>query len=74
MTIHYETLPSGDVRVTWPDAEELLGRPHEGMPADDERMVAALLAAGAPAWVRGADGYIDEDGWYLCAPESEVAP
>ena len=34
-------------------------------------LVAHLLEAGAPEWVRDAEGATDEDGWYLLGEEVE---
>lgn len=56
------------VHVAWEDIAELLGRDHEGSPSDDDRVAAALLESGAPEWVRGAAGWVDEDGLGLIGP------
>ncbi len=55
------------VSVDFDDIEALLGRPHRGTPEDDEAIVAALLATGAPAWVETAEGALD-GCWCLLGP------
>lgn len=57
------------VQLPWSVVEEILGREHDGSGDDDKVLVDALLAAGAPEWVRDADGWIDEGGWGLIGPE-----
>lgn len=57
------------LQLPWSLVDELLGHEHEGRPEDDERLVEILLASGAPAWVKEADGWIDEYGWGLIGPE-----
>jgi len=59
------------VMLSWDEVEEILGREHRGTPADDDALVAHLLEAGAPEWVRDAEGATDEDGWYLLGEEVE---
>jgi len=49
----YET-----ITVAFSEIRELLGREHDGSPEDDQAVVDALLAAGAPEWARGASGWI----------------
>jgi hypothetical protein len=53
------------VHVRWDDVTAYLGRPHDGDPDQDERLVQGLLESGAPAWVQDALGWIDEHGWGL---------
>ena len=53
------------VYVRWDDVTAYLGRPHEGDPDQDERLVRGLLDSGAPDWVQDAPGWIDEHGWGL---------
>ena len=53
------------VYVRWDDVTAYLGRPHEGDPDQDERLVRGLLESGAPDWVQDAPGWIDEHGWGL---------
>lgn len=53
------------VYVRWDDVTAYLGRPHEGDPDQDERLVQGLLESGAPDWVQDAPGWIDEHGWGL---------
>lgn len=57
------------VLLPWPEVTRILGGEHTGAPDEDRRLVAYLLEAGAPEWVRGADGWIDEDGWGLIGPQ-----
>lgn len=56
------------IHLPWQEVEAILGRPHEGRPEDDGRLVEALLVAGAPEWVRDAEGWADESGWGLIGP------
>lgn len=58
------------VIVLWADLEAYLGHMHGGSPADDEILTQGLLDAGAPVWVREAEGEIDESGWMLLEPEA----
>jgi hypothetical protein len=53
------------VYVRWDDVTAYLGRPHDGDPDQDERLVQGLLESGAPDWVQDAPGWIDEHGWGL---------
>ncbi len=53
------------VFVRWDDVTAYLGRPHEGDPDQDERLIQGLLESGAPDWVKDAPGWIDELGWGL---------
>jgi hypothetical protein len=57
------------VYLTWGEVAGILGRPHQGTAEDDQRLVEALLAAGAPTWVEKAPGWIDERGWGLYRPQ-----
>lgn len=59
------------VFVTWDEVERILGCKHEGHPDDDAILVDLLRSAGAPAWIDGAPGWVDEDGWGLIGPERE---
>lgn len=75
-TIEFETTTYRNNRgefagivVTWGEVENLLGREHHGDAEDDSALVGALLAAGAPAWVADAEGWVDEYGWGLIGPE-----
>lgn len=56
------------VGVTWKDLEAYLGHPPKGSPQEDAQVAKALVRAGAPGWVRDAEGALDEDGWYLLGP------
>lgn len=58
------------VRITWAEVEKVLGHKHSGYSDDDDALVAALLDADAPKWVREASGWIDEVGWGLIGPEA----
>ena len=89
-TIDWETSHYSDHRrtyqsvvVAWDDITDLLGHEHEGDPEDDERIVAALIASGAPGWVEDAEDFIDpayqdrygrQQGptWGLIGPEEET--
>lgn len=61
------------IQVPWPQIDRLLGRPHRGCSDDDAILVAALLAAGAPAWVATAAGWVDAGGWGLIGPQRDEA-
>jgi hypothetical protein len=61
-----------DVKIAWTDIEEHFGRPHAGNSYDDNVLVKALKAAGAPDWIETAEGYVDEGGWYRSAPEPDL--
>jgi hypothetical protein len=56
------------VAIEWPEVEKTLGRKHNGTPEDDEALARALIRAGAPAWVDGAAGGMDELGLFLLGP------
>jgi len=56
------------VYLSWKEVQAILGRPHRGEPEDDAQIVAWLQGQGAPAWVQGAEGWIDESGWGLIGP------
>ncbi len=56
------------IAINWLDVEQALGERHDGSPDDDQRIVDALLASGAPAWVREADGGMDELGLFWIGP------
>jgi hypothetical protein len=51
------------IQVPWTRVAELLGREHNGSAEDDLALKTLLLADGAPDWVEGAEGWIDECGW-----------
>jgi hypothetical protein len=56
------------IHVPWNVVAQVLGRPHEGYPDDDEILVRWLTDQGAPGWVQEAEGWIDEEGWGLIGP------
>jgi len=56
------------IEVEWPEVARALGREHRGSARDDEDLVAALLAAGAPAWVGRATGYVTPGAWGVIGP------
>jgi len=56
------------IQVPWSEVARVLGHPAEGTAEEDSMLVAALLAAGAPAWVQEAQGWADEYGWGLIGP------
>lgn len=56
------------IQLPWDTVTEILGHPHTGDPDEDEVLVAALVAAGAPSWVEDAPGWVDEYGWGLIGP------
>jgi hypothetical protein len=51
--------------VPWPEVERRLGRPHAYTAEDDEALAAAMVAAGAPAYVTRAPGFFSDEGWCL---------
>lgn len=51
--------------VSWAEVIITLGRAHDGSEDDNDAVVAALLASGAPRWVADADCPIEGIGWYL---------
>jgi hypothetical protein len=64
--------------VLWDDFWEYLGEvgiayPFGGSFEQDRMITAALLEAGAPAWIRDASGWTDDSGWGLIGPEVEVS-
>jgi hypothetical protein len=54
--------------MTWGELADILGRPYWGIPADDSRICDALIADGAPAWVKKASGWAEPDGYGLIGP------
>jgi len=56
------------IQIPWDTVRAILGHDHTGAPDEDQRLVDALLAAGAPEWVRDAAGWVDEHGWGLIGP------
>ena len=57
------------IQIPWNTVRAILGHDHTGDPDEDRRLVEALIAAGAPEWVRDAAGWVDEHGWGLIGPE-----
>ena len=57
------------IQIPWDTVRAILGHDHTGDSDEDRRLVDALLAAGAPEWVRDAEGWVDEGGWGLIGPE-----
>ncbi len=52
------------VFVRWNEVDRVLGETHTGTPEQDQKLIAALVDAGAPEWVQDADsGWVDEYGW-----------
>jgi len=56
------------IQVPWEEVARVLGHEPEGTAEEGAALVAALLAAGAPAWVEGAEGWTDQRGWGLIGP------
>ena len=56
------------IHLSWGEVKKILGHHHRGTPEDDAALVASLQEAGAPPWIDGAEGWIDEDGWGLIGP------
>lgn len=64
------------VQVPWGDVEQLLGRPHDGSPEDDQALVDALTDTDAPDWWHDQEGgieggWIDEAGWGVYGPPAK---
>ncbi len=57
------------IQLPWDVVRGILGHDHTGDPDEDRQLVEALIAAGAPEWVRDAEGWVDEHGWGLIGPE-----
>src|SRR5690606_22029738 len=61
------------IHIPWPVLERVLGTPYAGGPAQEAAITAALLVAGAPAWVKDAnEGWTDEEGYGLIGPVTEI--
>jgi len=58
------------IQVAWGDLEDA-GFQGDGSDGDDEGIIDALIEAGAPRWVRDAEGWTDEFGWGLIGPAIE---
>lgn len=59
------------VLVLWDTISDFLGRDHDGSADDDQTLIDALIAGGAPDWVRDAEGWVDSSGWGLIGPRIE---
>lgn len=60
------------IQLPWATVNAILGHKSRGSHEEDETLVAALLEAGAPAWVEDPhDGWVDEHGWGLMGPKAE---
>ena len=60
------------IAVSWKDIDDLFVIDGEDDPYSGERdpeLKEALIRSGAPEWVRGAEGYIEDDEWGLYGPE-----
>lgn len=70
----FNTMHQGDyaihcaVVVSWEEIERILGHGYAFAREDHAKIVAALVAAGAPRWVEYARLSVDPDGWYLIGP------
>ena len=60
------------VRVAWQDLTDFFGHEFTCEPEEDQALTAALIASGAPSWVEGAHGDIDEIGWVLYNPMAQA--
>lgn len=58
-----------DVWVSWRDVQQILGHEHQGTEAEDRQVAEALVASGAPAWVRAANVWHDEEGMCFEGPD-----
>jgi len=57
------------IQLPWSVVRSILGREYRGTDEDDALLIERLLQSGAPAWVRDAEGWVDEHGWGLIGPE-----
>lgn len=57
------------VQLSWDRVHEILGRDHDGSAEDDARLIETLRKMGAPEWIDGAEGWIDEYGWGIIGPD-----
>lgn len=65
----HQGTPHEAIQLPWSVVEEIVGPGFDGDPEDEQRLINALLASGAPEWVRTAGGWVDEHGWGLIGPE-----
>lgn len=56
------------IMLSWLQVWDILGESFQGESHQSERLINWLLAQGAPAWVRDAEGFVDEYGWGLIGP------
>ena len=59
------------MQVPWDDVERIIGERHTGDWEQDQALIRALRAAGAPEWVdaeRFQGGWADECGWGIIGP------
>lgn len=60
------------ILLPWHVVEDILGHEHTGAAEEDNRLIDALRASGAPDWVQpGVPGWVDEHGWGLIGPVIE---
>ncbi len=63
------------IQVPWDDVERIIGEKHAGDWEQDQALIRALRAAGAPDWVdaeRFQGGWADECGWGIYGPARSV--
>ena len=63
------------IQVPWDDVERIIGEKHAGDWEQDQALIRALRAAGAPEWVdaeRFQGGWADECGWGIYGPARSV--
>lgn len=53
------------IAVSWDDITDYLGFEHHGNDTDDNAVIAGLLEAGAPDWIKDNSGGSDDKYWYV---------
>ena len=62
-------------QIPWTEVTRILGEKHAGDWEQDQALIRALRAAGAPEWVdaeRFQGGWADECGWGIYGPARSV--
>lgn len=54
--------------LDWDEVREILGHEHTGSPADDDQIITHIVADGFYHWIEGAEGAVEEEGYYLIRP------
>ena len=59
------------VGLTWGEVKEILGHEHEATAEDDKILLDYLISEGYPKWIKDAEGFTDEKGWYIEKPKEK---